>query len=52
MRKNWKEEDRHGAKFMCAVDKRDCGNEHEVKRVLEREANERHRKSAKCTLFI
>ncbi len=50
MRKNWR--DRRRAKFMCAVDKRHCDNEHEVKRMLEREANEKHRKSAKCTLFI
>lgn len=46
MRKYWKG-DRHGATFRCAVDKRHCGNEREVKRMLERVANERHRESAK-----
>lgn len=36
-------ERRHGAKFICNVDKRHCSNECEVKRMLEREANETHR---------
>lgn len=51
-RKNWEEGDSHGAKVIGAVDKRRRGNEREVKRMREREANETRGKSAKCSLFI
>lgn len=44
--------DGHGTKITCTIDKRHCGNEREVRRMLEREANERYRKRAECTLFI
>lgn len=42
---------RHGAKSIYRVDKRQCGDECEVEKMLEREASEKHRKSAKCTFF-
>lgn len=35
---NIKGGDRHGAKFTCTVHKGSCGNYHEVKRILGREA--------------
>lgn len=41
-------ERRHGAKFICNVDKRHCSNECEVKRLLEREANETQRE---CKMY-
>lgn len=49
IRKNLEDGDRNEAKLICAIHNRHCGNEHEVKRMLEREANERHRNLGVCS---